>query len=127
MSDLPPVPRGGATVVAACWALAGALHVVIGLGASGFAATVAFALAGVAFVGAGALSVTPRGELLIAAAVAGTVGVAVFALPLVLPLLGVGDPVADPTEPWAIGGFLVDALVVRLAIFTLRRAHRVHR
>lgn len=127
MPDLPPIPRGGATVVAVTWAVAGVLHIVIGLGSAGFAAVLAFTLATVAFVGAAALSVTPRGELLIAAGVAGTVGVAAFALPLILPFLGIGDPVADPTDPWAIGGFLVDALTVRLAIFTLRRADRVHR
>ncbi len=108
MPDLPPIPRGGATAVAVTWAVAGVLHVVIGLGSAGPVAALAFTLAAVAFVGAAALLVTPRGELLIAAGVAGTVGVATFALPLILPLLGVGDPVPDPTEPWRIGGFLID-------------------
>lgn len=121
---MPPVPRGGATVVAVTWAVAGAVHLWIALGAAGTAAVLGFALAAVAFVGAAALLVEPRPELLVVAAVAGVVGVGTFALPLILALLGIGDPVADPVDPWGIGGFLADALVVRLAAFTLRRASR---
>ena len=121
---MPPVPRGGATVVAITWAVAGAVHLWIAPGAEGAAAVLGFALAAVAIVGAAALLVDPRPELLVVAAVAGVVGVGAFALPLILPLIGVGDPVADPVDPWGIGGFLVDALTVRLAAFTLRRASR---
>ncbi|MDN5749123.1 MAG: hypothetical protein L0H64_11495 [Pseudonocardia sp.] len=122
MPTMPPVPRGGAAVVAATWVVAGAAHLRIALDAVGPAAVFGFALAAVALVGAGALLAAPRPELLVLATVAGVVGVGAFALPLILPFLGVGGPVADPAEPWAIGAFLVDALTVRLAAFTLRRA-----
>ncbi|GAA3229052.1 hypothetical protein GCM10017691_20770 [Pseudonocardia petroleophila] len=119
---MPPSPRGGATVVAVTWAVAGAVHLWIALDAAGAAVVLGFALAAVAFVGAAALIVEPRPELLVAAAVTGVIGVGAFAIPLILPLLGIGDPVADPVSPWGIGGFLVDGLTVRLAAFTLRRA-----
>ncbi|QJY47897.1 hypothetical protein [Pseudonocardia broussonetiae] len=119
---MPSSPRGGTTVVAVIWTVAGALHLWIALDAAGTAVVLGFALAAVAFVGAAALIVEPRPELLVAAAVAGVIGVGAFAIPLILPLLGVGDPVADPVSPWGVGGFLVDGLTVRLAAFTLRRA-----
>lgn len=131
---MPPVPRGGSAVVAAIWAVAGAVHLVSALRTGGSADVLGadvlgadvlgFALAAVALVGAVALLVDPRPELLVVAAVAGVVGVAAFALPLILPLLGIGAPAADPLDGWRIGGFVVDALTVRLAAFTLRRAGR---
>ncbi|MBW0133071.1 hypothetical protein [Pseudonocardia abyssalis] len=121
---MPAVPRGGSTVVAATWAVAGVVHLAIGLRTDGAIAVLAFALAAVALVGAVALVADPRPELLVVAAVAGVVGVGWFALPLILPLLGIGSPAADPLDAWRIGGFVVDALTVRLAAFTLRRAGR---
>ncbi|MHA6784014.1 hypothetical protein ACVGOW_23915 [Pseudonocardia saturnea] len=108
--------------MAVTWTVAGAVHLWIALGAAGATAGLGFALAAVSFVGAAALIVEPRPELLVAAAVTGAIGVGAIAIPLILPLLGVGFPVADPVSPWGIGGFLVDALTVRLAAFTLRRA-----
>lgn len=122
MPTMPPSPRGGTAVVAVTWTVAGAVHLWIALDAAGAAVVLGFALAAVAFVGAAALIVEPRPELLVAAAVTGVIGVGAFAIPLILPLLSVGDPVADPVSPRGIGGFLVDALTVRLAAFTLRRA-----
>lgn len=124
MPASPSIPRSGSAVVAVTWAVAGLTHLRIGLNATGIAAALAFALAAAAFVGAAALLAGPRPELLVAAAVAGAIGVAAFGLPLILPFLGVGTAVADPTNPWGIGGFLIDALTVRLAVFTLRRASR---
>lgn len=121
---MPPVPRGGSAVVAATWAVAGVVHLVSALRTGGDADVLGFALAAVALVGAAALLADPRPELLVVAAVAGVVGVAAFALPLILPLLGIGAPAADPLDGWRIGGFVVDALTVRLAAFTLRRAGR---
>ncbi|GAA3227631.1 hypothetical protein GCM10017691_18160 [Pseudonocardia petroleophila] len=121
---MPPVPRGGSTVVAATWAVAGVVHLLIALRGDGAGAVLGFALAAVALVGAAALLVDPRPELLVVAAVAGVVGVAAFALPLILPLLGIGGPATDPLDAWRIGAFVVDALTVRLAAFTLRRAGR---
>lgn len=121
---MPPVPRGGSTVVAATWAVAGVVHLVIGLRTEGGASVLAYALAAVALVGAAALVADPRPELLVVAAVAGVVGVGAFALPLILPLLGIGGPVTEPLDAWRIGGFVIDALTVRLAAFTLRRAGR---
>ncbi|MFB9384106.1 hypothetical protein ACFFTK_13250, partial [Pseudonocardia petroleophila] len=64
---MPPSPRGGATVVAVTWAVAGAVHLWIALDAAGAAVVLGFALAAVAFVGAAALIVEPRPELLVAA------------------------------------------------------------
>lgn len=110
-------------VMAVTWTAAGAVHLWIALGAAG-AAALGFVLAAVAFAGAAAMLAEPRPELLVVAAVAGVVGVGAFALPLILPLIGVGDPVADPVDPWGIGGVLVDALTVRLAALALRRAGR---
>ena len=123
-SHIVGTPRGGASVVAVTWAAAAAAHGVVGLDGTGAGAAFAFTLAVVGAVGAAALLVRPRPELLVAAAVAGVVGVGAFALPLIVSVLGVGGPVADPVDPWGIGAFLVDALTVRLAVFTLRRAER---
>ena len=119
---MPPVPRGGSAVVATTWAVAGVVHLVIALRADGAGAVLGFALSAVALAGAVALLVDPRPELLVVAAVAGVVGVAAFAVPLILPLLGIGAPAADALDGWRIGGFV--ALTVRLAAFTLRRAGR---
>jgi hypothetical protein len=121
MSMVHSIPRGGAAVVAATWLFAGLLHTWIGVAGGG---PVAFVLAVVAFVGAALLITASQPELLIAAAVAGTVGVAVFAIPFILPMLGIGAGASDPTDMWEIGTFLADALTVRLAVFTLRRASR---
>jgi hypothetical protein len=115
------IPRGGALVVAAVWLVAGVLHTWIGATGGG---AVAFVLAVVSLVGVVLLIAASRPEVLIAAAVAGAVGVAVFAVPFVVPMLGIGTATPDPADVWGISAFLADALTVRLAVFTLRRANR---
>ena len=112
------IPRGGAAVVAAAWVVAGVLHACSGGG------WIAVAFAVVALVGSVLLVSAPRPELLILAAVAGAAAVAVFAVPFVLKVLGLGVATSDPRDLWGIGAFLADALTVRLAVFTLRRANR---
>ncbi len=127
MSEATRVPGGGATVVAGTWTAAGAVHAVLAFGATGAATAFGAALAAAAAVGVVALLVTGRPALLLAAAGAGTIGVAGFLIPLVAALLGFGAAVADPIDPWGIGGHLLDALTVRLAVFTMRRMVRVQR
>lgn len=127
MSEVPRVPGGGATVVAATWAAAGAVHAVLAFGATGAPTVVGAALAAAAVVGVVALLRTGRPAVLVAAGGAGAIGVAGFLIPLVAALLGFGSAVVEPLDPWVIGGFLLDALTARLAVFTLRRTSRVQR
>jgi hypothetical protein len=65
----------------------------------------------------------PGGAALLAAAGVGAVGVALYLLPgLVVTLRG--ERYTTWLDPWAFAALLVDALVVRIAVFTLRRADR---
>jgi hypothetical protein len=122
------VPRGGRTVVAGVWTAAGAVHLFAALhdpAPEPAGAWIAVLLAAAAVVGSVALIAGARPGTLLAAAVLGAVGVASFLVPRVVPLPGFGDVPADWADPWAFAGFLLDALVVRLAVFTLRRVDRV--
>lgn len=118
--------RGGRSVVALAWLVAGGLHLWTALdGSAGAgAAAVSATLAVVALIGSVALLVSGRAAVLLAAAVAGAVGVAAFFLPMVVPLPGFVPAIIEWADPWPFVAFLVDALVVRLAVFTLRRAGR---
>lgn len=60
------------------------------------------------------------GPALLTAAVAGGLGVALFLVP---GLIGVarGQVWMAWLDPWAFGALLLDAMVVRIAVFTLRR------
>lgn len=119
MPNATPVHRGGNAVVGATWILAGVAHA--GAALDGSTPALHYALAAAALAGALALLVAARPALLVAAAVVGMVGVAAFVVPVVLPLLGVGDTPGDVLAPWPLGAFVLDALTIRLAVFTLRR------
>jgi hypothetical protein len=121
------VPRGGRGIVAGVWAAAGVVHactVVFGVatGPAGTAFAIALAAAGV--LGAGVLALSGRPVVLVVAAALGAVGVACFLLPRVVAVPGFGALLGDWGGPWGFGGFLLDGLLVRLAVFTLRRTAR---
>ncbi|OLT18175.1 hypothetical protein BJF78_12055 [Pseudonocardia sp. CNS-139] len=127
MSEGAVVPPGGLRVVAGTWAVAGAVHLWVALdapraGAAG--AVVSAVLAVAAAAGVVALLVTKRPGALLAAVVTGAVGVAAFLVPRVAALPGFGDVLPTWDNPWPFVAFLLDALVVRVAVFTLRRASR---
>jgi hypothetical protein len=123
MPNASPVPRGGVAVVAATWAVAGVVHTGAALTGSGGSPALHYVLAAAALVGALVLGAgARRPEVLVVAAVVGVVGVAAFVVPLLLPLMGVGNAPGDVVAPWPLGAFVLDALTVRLAVFTLRRA-----
>lgn len=127
LSEGAAIPRGSRAVVAGVWAAAGAVHVWIALDVprAGIAgATTSALLAAAAAVGVIALLVAGRPGTLLAAVVMGTMGVATFLAPLVAPLPGFGDAVPSWDSPWPFVALLLDALVVRIALFTLRRATR---
>src|SRR5690348_9960166 len=90
MSEDVHAPRGGRSVVALAWLAGGGLHLWMALDGSAGAggAAVSATLAVVALIGSVALLVSGRAPVLLAAAVAGAVGVAAFFLPMVLPLPG---------------------------------------
>jgi hypothetical protein len=83
------------------------------------AVVVAVAAVGTAFV----VPVRNRQSDLLAAIVVGFAGVLAFLVPAVV-ALGVGTPAGTVLDPWTVGGFLVDTVVVRLAALTLRREAR---
>jgi hypothetical protein len=121
------VPHAGRRVVATTWAVAGAVHLWIALDAptAGIAgAVVSAVLAVVAVIGAVALVLVGRPEALMAAIVAGALGVAGYLIPMVAGLPGFGDLLPSWDNPWPFVAFLLDALVVRIALFTLRRTTR---
>jgi len=126
MSEDVRVPSGGRKVVAVVWAAAGAVHLRLAFeGTAGPAAhAVSWVLAAAAVVGVVALLLSPRRETMLAAAVVGAIGVASFLVPVIGPLVGFGVGPGDSLDPWAFAGFVLDALTVRLAAFTLRRAAR---
>jgi hypothetical protein len=125
MSDDAPVPSGGRKVVAVVWAATGAVHLLLAIeGTEGpIANGVSWVLAAAAVVGVVALLLSPRRETMLAAAVVGAIGVASFLVPMIGPLVGFGGH-GNPVGLWSFAGFVLDALTVRLAAFTLRRAAR---
>ncbi|MBC3194728.1 hypothetical protein H7X46_27125 [Pseudonocardia sp. C8] len=77
----------------------------------------------VAIAAVAALALVVRradGRALLAAAVAGGLGVALFLVPGLVRLVQ-GQDAAGWLDPWAFGALLVDAMVVRIAFFTLRK------
>lgn len=128
MSEGARIPHGRRAVVAAVWCAAGAVHLWIALDVAhaGIAgATVSAVLAAGTVVGVVALIVTGRPGTLLAAAAAGALGVAGFLVPMMAALPGFCDGLPSWNDPWPFVAFLLDALIVRLAVFTLRRATRV--
>ncbi|MEQ3552080.1 hypothetical protein WIS52_16525 [Pseudonocardia nematodicida] len=63
------------------------------------------------------------GPALLAAAVAGGLGVALFVVPGLV-AVAQGQPWNAWLDPWMFGALLVDALVVRIAVFTLRKVEQ---
>lgn len=78
-------------------------------------------LALAALVAAGAMLLRTEPAVLLGAAVVGGIGVATFLVPGLLAVAG-GRSYAGWSDPWAFGALLLDALLVRVAVFTLRRA-----
>lgn len=62
--------------------------------------------------------------LLLLAAVLSATGVALFLGTRLASVAGPGSEIASWTEPWSLAAFIVDALAVRLAVFTLRLSDR---
>lgn len=60
------------------------------------------------------------GPAFLAAAGAGGLGVALFLIPGLV-ALAQGQSWTSWLDPWAFGALLLDAMVVRIAVFTLRR------
>ncbi|MDT7709616.1 MAG: hypothetical protein QOG20_5223 [Pseudonocardiales bacterium] len=121
-----PRSSQGHTIVAVLVALTAVAHVALAVapGAPPWITAVSalVALAAVALLVAG-LSVQryrfggPEEDLwLVACAIVGMVGVACGLVLAVVSVAGRGG-----VDPWGIGALLVDALAVRLAVFTLRR------
>lgn len=63
-------------------------------------------------------------RLLLLAAVLAAIGVAMFLVTRLVPFAGSAGEIASWTEPWSLAAFIVDALAVRLAVFTLRVSDR---
>lgn len=74
-----------------------------------------------ALVAAGAVLLRTEPAVLLGAAVVGGVGVAMFLVPGLVAIAG-GRSFGGWLDPWAFGALLLDALVVRVAVFTLRSA-----
>ena len=129
MSDDAPLPSGGRKVVAVVWAATGAVHLLLAVGgtAGPVADAVSWVLAAAAVAGVVALLLSPRREIMLAAAVVGAIGVASFLVPVIAPLVGFGRAHGNSVGLWSFAGFVLDALTVRLAAFTLRRAARTGR
>lgn len=126
MSDHAPLPSGGRRVVAAVWAATGAVHLVLALEGPAGPVTnaVSWVLAAAAVAGVVALLLSPRREVMLGAAIVGAIGVASFLVPLIGPLVGFDGARGNSVGIWSFAGFVLDALTVRLAAFTLRRAAR---
>lgn len=123
MSEPAAAPKGGRVVVAAVWAASGVSHAGLASGASAFAeASIAIVLAVASAIGVIALLLDGRPGILLACAIAGAIGLATFVVPLLVP--GLRGPTGGWTAPWPVAAFLLDALAVRIAVFTLRRGAR---
>ena len=73
-----------------------------------------------ALAAAAAVLLRTRAATLLAAAVVGGIGVATFLVPGLF-AVAAGQTFAGWLDPWAFGALLLDALVTRVAVFTLRR------
>ena len=112
------IPR---RVLAVLLGVSAVLHVVNAVrGWPSITAVVAVVLALAAVVVAFLVPVRSRQADLLAAILVGAAGVLTFLVPTVLALAD-GSPPGIVLDLWPVGGFLVDAVVVRLAALTLRR------
>lgn len=116
----------GRRILTVLLVLSAAVHVRLAFGATGpVLAGLDGLVAAAAVVSLLLLLRRTDGPALLACAVAGGLGVALFLVP--------GLAVAQGTnwtawlDAWSFGGLLLDAMVVRIAVFTLRRAEGVQR
>lgn len=105
----------GRRILTVLLVLSAAVHVRLAFGATGPV------LAGLDGLVAAAAVVS-----LLACAVAGGLGVALFLVPGLL-AVAQGTNWTAWLDAWSFGGLLLDAMVVRIAVFTLRRAEGVQR
>jgi hypothetical protein len=112
----------GRLVVALSWAAAGVLHARTALladAASPAVRAVAGALAVAAVAGVALLLARRDRRVLLAATVAGAVGVGLWFVTTLFP-----GPAGPRLDLWTFAAVLLDSLTVRLAFFALRRLER---
>ncbi|MBW0105117.1 hypothetical protein [Pseudonocardia sp. KRD291] len=117
-------PTTGRRIVTALLVATAVVHAVLAarLWAGSPALAVIDAVVAVAALAvAGALLLRDEPAVLLGAAVVGGVGVATFLVPGLVAVAG-GQSYDGWLDPWAFGALLLDALAVRVAVFTLRRA-----
>ncbi|MET0190120.1 MAG: hypothetical protein ABW212_14040 [Pseudonocardia sediminis] len=119
-----PQPTTGRRIVTALLVASAVVHAVLTVRlwaySPGLAAIDAL-IAVAALVVAGAVLLRDEPAVLLAAAVVGGVGVATFLVPGLVAVAD-GQSFDGWLDPWAFGALLLDALAVRVAVFTLRRA-----
>ncbi|WP_224387717.1 hypothetical protein [Pseudonocardia sp. ICBG1293] len=114
-------PVTGRRILTVLLVLSAALHVRLAVVATGpVLAGLEGLVAAAAVAGLALLLRRPDGTALLGCAVAGGAGVALFLVPGLVAVAGGGDG-ASWLDGWAFGTLLVDAMVVRIAVFTLRR------
>lgn len=116
-------PTTGRRIVTALLVGSAVVHAVLAtrLWASGPApAAIEGVLAVAALVVAAVLVLRSEPGVLLGAAAVGALGVATFLVPGIVAVAG-GRSYPGWLDPWAFGALLLDALAVRVAVFTLRR------
>lgn len=116
-------PVVGRRILIALLALAVAVHARLTALAGSGAPLIAVLDGAVAIAALVALVLVVRradGPALLASAVAGGLGVALFLVPGLV-ALSRGQAWTAWLDPWAFGALLLDAMIVRIAVFTLRR------
>lgn len=116
-------PVIGRRILIVLLALAAVVHarLVAGTGAAGPLLAVLDGLVAIAAIAALVLVVRRAdGPALLVSAVAGGLGVALFVVPGIV-ALAMGQSWTAWLDPWAFGALLLDAMVVRVAVFTLRK------
>lgn len=119
-----PQPTTGRRIVTALLVATAVVHAVLVArlwsGVPGLAVIDAVIAVGAVAV-AGALLLRDEPAVLLGAAVVGGIGVATFLVPGLVAVVN-GQIYGGWLDPWAFGALLLDALAVRVAVFTLRRA-----
>ncbi|WP_226361599.1 hypothetical protein [Pseudonocardia sp. ICBG1142] len=117
----------GRRILTVLLVLSAAVHVRLAFGATGpVLAGLDGLVAAAAVVSLLLLLRRTDGPALLACAVAGGLGVALFLVPGLL-AVAQGTNWTAWLDAWSFGGLLLDAMVVRIAVFTLRRAEGVQR
>ena len=116
-------PVLGRRILIVLLALAAAVHarLVAGTGSGAPLLAVLDGLVAIAAIAALVLVVRRAdGPALLTSAIAGGVGVALFLVPGLV-ALAQGQSWVAWLDPWSFGALLLDAMVVRVAVFTLRK------